>query len=422
MKTLFAFSFVLSVWISSSMPGRAEEPGQDWNQWRGPNRDSKVDSKWPTSLSESNLNKVWSKPFGPSYSGPIVLKDTVFTTETKDKRSEVVTALDAVTGEKKWSAEWQGAMTVPFFASKNGSWIRSTPATDGERLYVAGIKGLMVCLDIKTGKELWKLNFSNRYKTQPESFGHVCSPLIIAEEMDNAIYIQCAAGFLKLNRLTGEEIWRSLDDGGGMMTGGAFSSPVVATLDGQKQIVVQTRTLLAGVDLKTGKVFWKQKVPAFRGMNILTPSVLGNQVFTSSYNNKSYGYTIARKGDGFQSTEKWSSPMRAYMSSPVVVNDHAYLHLQNRQIACFDLETGENKWVSKNRKRFGDYWSMISNGKQILALDSGGVLYLMNANPDQFELVGKVKLGTDDSWAHLAVVGNKVFVRGIKSLAVYQWE
>ena len=73
------------------------------------------------------------------------------------------------------------------------------------------------------------------------------------------------------------------------MSGGAFSSPIVATLEGQKQLVVQTRQELAGVDMASGKVLWKQAVPAFRGMNILTPTVVDNKVFTSSYNNKSFG-------------------------------------------------------------------------------------------------------------------------------------
>ena len=84
-----------------------------------------------------------------------------------------------------------------------------------------------------------------------------------------------------------------------------------------------------------------------------------------------------------------------------------------------NLKNGETKWVSK--ERFGDYWSMVANGDQILALDSKGKLILFKANPESFEVVGQTKLATNDSWAHLAVVGNRVYVRGIDSIAVYQW-
>ena len=52
----------------------------------------------------------------------------------------MVSALDRRTGKERWRAEWKGAMTVPFFAAANGSWIRATPAYDGDSLYVARLR------------------------------------------------------------------------------------------------------------------------------------------------------------------------------------------------------------------------------------------------------------------------------------------
>ena len=414
--------FLALVLLSTTVCINSDEAPKNWNQWRGNNRDSVATGSWPSELNESKLKQIWSKPFGPSYSGPVVLGDMVFTTETRNKQDEVVFALDVKDGTEKWKVEWSGAMSVPFFARKNGSWIRSTPATDGERLFVAGILGRFVCIDIASGKEVWNVDFSQRYGVQHEDFGQVCSPLIIDadESKDNAVYIQCNAGFIKMNRLTGEEIWRSLNDGKGIMSSGAFSSPYVATVAGKKQILVQTRTQLAGVDIESGSVLWQQAVPNFRGMNILTPSVFGDTVFTSSYNHRSFGFDIAKSGDAFSVTEKWTAPSKAYMSSPVIVGENAYVHLQSRRIASINLSTGKTNWVSK--ERFGEYWSMVANGDQILALDSKGKLCLMKANPNEFELLGEVKLETNDSWAHLAVVGNRVFVRGLKSMTVYEWK
>lgn len=397
-------------------------PANQWNQWRGIHRDSKIQGDWPKTLDNSNFAKVWSQPFSESYSGPIVYGDTVITTETKDKTFEIVTALNKNTGEKIWAAQWQGSITVPFFAARNGSWIRATPATDGERVYVPGIKGLLVCLDFKTGDEIWKVDLNERYGTSPESFGHVCSPLLIREDMESALYVQCAAGFVKLDRASGKEIWKADIGQGNMMSGGAFSSPIVAAPNGEKQLVIQTRTELAGVDIATGQVLWKKEVPAFRGMNILTPTIKGNTVFTSSYNNKSFAYDLVEADGKPTLKSKWESNLRAYMSSPVLIDGHVYVHLQNKQIACFDLESGETNWVSQSRTRFGDYMSMVACGDQILGLDSGGVLYLIRANPEQFEMVGKVDLDTDDSWAHLAVDGDLVLVRGLKSLTAYRWK
>lgn len=232
-----------------------------WPQWRGPSRDGQsAGSDWPTRLDENTLRKQWSLPLGPSYSGPILSDQFVFTTESKDKESEVVLALDRETCEERWTAERKAAMTVPFFAASNGSRIRSTPAYDGECLYVAGIRAVLVCLNAEMGQEKWRVDFVSRFDTPLPSFGFVCSPLVDGD----AVYVQAGASVVKLDKQNGETIWRALDDGGGMF-GSAFSSPIIATLSGKRQLVVQTRTELVGVDLNTGGVLWRQQVPAFRG-------------------------------------------------------------------------------------------------------------------------------------------------------------
>ena len=84
------------------------------------------------------------------YPGPVLSDHLVFTVETKGKQ-EVVRAFDRKTGDQKWEAEWAGSMSVPFFAWKNGSWVRSTPVYDGENLYVGGMRDYLVCLDAKSG-------------------------------------------------------------------------------------------------------------------------------------------------------------------------------------------------------------------------------------------------------------------------------
>ena len=386
----------------------------DWPQWRGPGRDGQsAGPDWPNRLDENTLKKQWSLPLGPSYSGPILSNQFVFTTETENRESEVVLAIDRKTGEERWRAEWKGAMNVPFFAASNGSWIRSTPAYDGECLYVAGMRDVLVCLNAETGQEKWRVDFVSRFDTPLPSFGFVCSPLVDA----NSVYVQAGASAVKLDRQTGETIWRTLDDGGGMF-GSAFSSPIIATLAGRRQLLVQTRVELAGVDLATGNVLWRQKVPAFRGMNILTPVIVGDAVFTSSYRNKSWLYRIAESSGQFDVETVWSNNVQGYMSTPIVINGHAYLHLQNRRFACINLETGERTWTSQP---FGKYASLVAQGDRFLALDASGRLLLIKANSKEFELVDDQKISDDETWAHLAVCGNELYVRELSSLTVYRW-
>ena len=394
----------------------AAEPST-WPQWRGPNRDCRVSSKtiWPTSVSGETLKTVWRSGYGPSYSGPIVSKDHVFITETRNRKLEVVRALDRKTGKQIWKTEWSGAMSVPFFARSNGDWIRATPAFDGERLYVAGMRDVLICLDASNGKELWRVDFVKQYKSKLPAFGFVSSPLLDGD----AVYVQAGGGLVRLNKLTGKVIWHKLKDGGGMF-GSAFSSPVIATIREKKQLVVQTRQTLAGVDLKSGNTLWSVRIPAFRGMNILTPTVIGNRVFTSSYGGGSFLFDVDNSAAGGWSVKQvWRSKVQGYMSSPVVIDGYIYLHLRNQRFTCLKLSDGSIQWTTQP---FGKYWSMAVQGKQILALDQRGELLLIKANPDKFELVDRRKISEESTWAHLAVCDSQLFVRGLKSMSVLNWK
>lgn len=385
----------------------------DWTQWRGPNRDGKIlDANWPESLDENVLTEVWSASLAPSYSGPLVVGNRVFVTETKDKKTEVVTALNIKTGEVLWAAGWQGAMQVPFFAASNGSWIRATPAYANGKIYVAGMKDVLVCLIAETGERLWTVDFPAKTGSPNPNFGFVSSPLIDGE----FVYVQAGGAFTKLNKDTGEIVWQSLKDGGGM-SGSAFSSPVIATVAGKRQAIVMTRGGLSSVELESGNELWSRPVKTYRGMNILTPTIFGDSIFTSTYGGTTQLISVSSASDKFSSAQKWSLPVQGYMSSPVVIDGHAYVHLRNQRFACFDLEKGVEKWRTKP---FGKYSSLIASGDKILALDERGELLLIRANSEKFELIDRRTVG-DDSWAHVAVSGKNVVVRNLDKVTLFQW-
>lgn len=399
----------------SSVASAVEPTTAVWNQWRGPTRDGQFTGpRWPEKLDETALRSKWRVDLPPSYSGPVVTPDTIFVTGTEDKKTEIVLALNRETGKVRWRAEWPGAMSVPFFAAANGSWIRSTPAYDGETLYVAGMRDVLVALNAENGKERWRMDFVKELKSSLPTFGFVCSPLVDGD----AIYVQAGSSLVKLNKNSGALIWRTLEDGGGMM-GGAFSSPVIATLCGVRQLVVQTREKLAGVDIETGRVLWEQKVPSFRGMNILTPVVFGDAIFTSSYQNKSWLFGISNADGQFRVKELWNDKAQGYMSTPVVIDGHAYIHLQNERFACINLKTGERTWTSTP---YGKYASLIAQQDRILALDQTGRLLLLKANPKEFELISERKVSDQETWAHLALCDDLVVVRELNGLSVFQWK
>jgi len=397
--------------------GRATTLGSaPWTQWRGPTRDGQVGgTRWPERLSEDRLELLWRvDDLQDSYSGPIVGDDLVFTSETRDEEEEVITAYDRATGELVWTASWPGAMQVPFFAAKNGSWIRSTPAFDGERLYVAGMSDVLVCLDALTGEVAWTADFKERFGTPLPSFGFVCSPLVT----DRHVYVQAGASFVKVDKRTGETVWRSLADPGGMM-GSAFASPILATLAGQPQLVVQTRTALAGVDPENGDELWSREIPAFRGMNILTPTVHDGAVFTATYGGKARLLRIGAPDDGHEVTQEWENRVQGNMTSPVVIDGHAYLLNRSNRFTCIDLADGEVEWISPPTG--DDYWSLVAQGDRILALANTGRLRLLAANPDEYTVVDEREVSEDDTWSHLAVSGDQLFIREQFGLAAWRW-
>lgn len=383
----------------------------NWPGWRGPNRDGKCATKLPERI--SHLQPTWTVKLGDSYSGPIISGKNVLVTETINKKNETLSALERATGNQVWKKEWEGAMSVPFFASSNGDWIRSTPATDGKRVVVGGMRDVVACFDAETGNALWRIDFNKDLKIDLPSFGLVCSPLIDGE----FVYVQAGGGIRQIRLADGKFGWMAMKEAGGMM-GGAFSSPVIADLNGTRQLVAATRDAMVGVELASGKELWQRPIQTFRGMNILTPTIVGQQIFTSSYGGRSQSIRVkAESPTGWSTDVAWEGKSEAYMSSPIVVGDYAYLHLKNQRVCCIDLKDGSETWRTQP---YGKYWSMVTDGERILGLDESGKLYLLAANPEKFELLDQLQVSDEPCWAHLAVADDEIFVRFQRGLKMYK--
>lgn len=385
-----------------------------WNQWRGPQRTGfATRSSTPDSLDESHLQTLWNVPLEPSYSGPLISGNAIYTTATVGKKTEHVYRLDRTTGKKIWEQSWEGAISVPFFAKANGDWIRGTPALAGSRLYVPGIRDLLVCLNAETGEILWKLDFVSKFNSALPTFGFVASPLV-TEKM---VFVQAGGAVCALDPEKGDLLWRSFEDGGGM-NGSAFSSPFLAEIDGQTQLLIQSREKLAGLVPQTGEVLWQIPIPAFRGMNITTPVVWNGCIFTSSYGGGSFLMKPEQTSPGqWTVNEVWKNKVQGYMSTPIVSGDHAYLHLRNQRFACIDLKTGKEAWITQP---FGKYWSLVAIGNRLLTLDETGELRLILMTPEKFEQISSRSL-KDNSWAHLAVAGQEIAIRDLNGLTLYKW-
>jgi len=118
-------------------------------------------------------------------------------------------------------------------------------------------------------------------------------------------------------------------------------------------------------------------------------------------------------------TPAWEFKAQGYMTSPVVVDGFAYLHLRNQRALCINLQTGKEAWTTS--ESFGKYWSLVANRKRLLALDQKGDLLLLAANPEKFEVVDRRKVSEEEAWAHLAVTEDGLYVRDLRGLTAWNW-
>ncbi len=102
---------------------------------------------------------------------------------------------------------------------------------------------------------------------------------------------------------------------------------------------------------------------------------------------------------------QWDTPLDRSYSGPVVVGNHVFA-------------TGAERWRSRP---YGKYWSMITNGQQILALDEQGKLLLINAKPEAFDLIDERVVSQNECWAHLAMVDQQIFIRHLSGMSVFRW-
>lgn len=393
--------------------------GEIWPQWRGPNRDGSVSSgSWPDDFRGSRLTQRWRVKLPPSYSGPVVSTNRVFVTYTRDKQYEGVRTFDRQTGKEVWKSEWKGAMKVAGLGTSMGSWIRATPAYDGKRLFVAGMPDVLVCLDPSTGARRWRADFHVRYGTPLPELGFVCSPLVV----EDGVYVQAADSFVKVDKQTGKSLWRCLErreKGSQKMGQGSYSSPGFAVIQGRPQLLVANIDAIAGVDPSGGEVLWKRVLDSYDQGCILAPIVYGGGIFTSTRASRTGHYPLTYRKKQFAITDGWKNKLVIYMSSPIVVGDFAYAHLKNGRFACIDLRNGKINWISN--RPFGKYCSMVWRKDRILALTNDGRLLLIHADPNRFVLADSRKISTEETWGHLAIAGQDIYIRERNAIAAYRW-
>ena len=194
---------------------------------------------------------------------------------TGDRRDgQYAVALDEASGKVLWSVKLGGANSEE--GERGGS--RSTPAVEGDLLWLTDSDGNVFCLETATGKERWRRSMTRDFGGRMMTiWGYSESPLL---DGDRVVVTPGGpkAAMVALDKLTGKEIWRAATPnlGEAGADGAGYSSIVISNGGGVKQYVQLMGRGLVSVRAADGVFLWNYNRVANNVANISTPIVKDN--------------------------------------------------------------------------------------------------------------------------------------------------
>ena len=275
-----------------------------------------------------------------------------------------------------------------------GNGPRAFPCIHKGNVIVFTGQGNLISLKLTDGSTNWWIETVKVFGGQVADYGMACSPLIVGDTVAVTTGHKDGSALAAYNLDDGKEAWHlSWPDAIG------YSSPSLLTLADKEQIVVYTGTNVRGVDT-TGKSLWSYEYVTPFDCNIVTPQLVGKDLFFSSgENHGSVLLSVSKGKDSYKLTEKWSSQgpssvLRNEWQTSVLIDGYLYgwdnvggagpiTHLK-----CVNATTGELAW---EELRFGKGNFTAADGKLFLNMMSGE-LVVIEANSKEYVELSRQKV------------------------------
>lgn len=385
----------------------------DWGTFRGPKGNGIVaapaGAKW-------SLKQVWKSPTNLGFSSFAVAGGKVYTLvtgESDGNTGEMLLCLDEKTGKELWSKplsvipKYDGGGDAGTPDNKGGDGSRSTPVVNGGKVYAIDSMLNVFCFDAASGKKVWNHDVMKDNAGVQIKWENAASPVI-----DGDVLLLAGGGagqaLLGLNKNTGEVIWKAEDD---KMT---HATPVLADILGVHQAIFFTQTGLVAVNPQKGSVIWRAPFP-YKVSTAASPVVFEDIVYCSAgYGVGAGAFKISKSGDKLEATQIWRRENQCFnhWSTPVVKDGYLYGMFSFKEygagpLACVDIRTGEDKWAEKG---FGP-GQVILAGDKIIATSDKGEIVVVEAKPDKYKEVARKDVLDGKVWSYPILANGKIFAR-----------
>jgi outer membrane protein assembly factor BamB len=389
-----------------------QSSAEDWPSWRGPRRDgicaeTGLLKRWPT----NGPKLLWKATgLGEGYSGPAVVGEVIYILGSRD-RQQWVLALDAAQrGRPIWST------SIGPVRHEGGGYPgpRSTPTVDGNRVYVLGIGGELVCLETQDGRIVWQRSLENDLGGAAPNWGYAESVLI------DGPWLVCTPGGAKatlaaLSKADGKPVWTSpIGDPA------AYSSVIRASIGQVRQYVQLTAKGVVGVQAEDGRFLWRYDRPANGTANVSTPVWYAQTIFAASDYGTGGGLVWPKKtGDGFQPEELYSTrQMKNHHGGMILLDGCLYGADDPGLLTCLDYRTGKVNWSDRTPGKC----SLLYADGMLYARSEDGPVCLVEANAARFSLKGRLQQPQRSgrkAWPHPVISHGRLLLRDQDLLLCY---